>query len=153
MKKILESTMFSILFLPVALWYFVLSAINFVQEHIKIKNTINNNDAFTNALITLDFTASKYIPSLFIAILDVDPTLSESEIQVLAEREIISVIVNFIKSEDLLQYIVVDTEKVNNKVVFTIKPATMDIAARNLNLLLLSSILYGAIGTLLYFFL
>ena len=145
--------MLSIVFLPLSLYFLIVSAFQYRREHLKIKEAILQNEAFFKALMTLNFIGNKYVPSYFKAIMPVDENLSETDVQDIAQREIINVVLKFVKSEDLLRYLSVDTKILSGNVVFELKPASFGVVVNNLVNSVQSIIVYlTAFGAYKYFF-
>ncbi|BBI90435.1 hypothetical protein HYO65_gp043 [Tenacibaculum phage PTm1] len=150
MRKILENSFLSILILPLSLFYFIYTAYNYYIEHKRFKKVINKNEAFTMALMTLDFKGHKYLPSYFYCEKDVDENLSLVEVQDIAQKQVIQVILKYLKTEDMLSILTVDTEVHDGKVLFSIQPASLQITILNAWNLIKSIMLY-LILTFLYF--
>lgn len=131
MKAIFYSTAFNVLALPLAMYYFIVTSLKFRKEHLLIKETLNKNDSFFKALMTLDFKGHQWLPSVFYATLPVDEALSENDVKDIAQRQIINVVLQYVKNENLLSVMLVYTEIQNGQVLFMIKPATTDLFLRN----------------------
>lgn len=131
MKTIFYSTTFNVIAFPLAMYYFIVTLFKFRNEHLLIKETLNKNDSFFKALMTLDFKGHKWLPSVFYATLPVDEALSEIDVKDIAQRQIINVVLQYVKNENLLSVMLVYTEIQNDQVLFMIKPATTDIFLRN----------------------
>lgn len=97
-----------------------------------IKETINENDDFFNALATLGFVASPRTLSL----VSVQPYSEEytfEQVRKIASTTVIAVIMKYVKSENLLGIIHVDCDiKPNNMIVTTISPNTSSILAADI---------------------
>ena len=147
MKSIIQSIsqnrFFGILFLPVSLYYTIVSMYYCHDEHISLKRAIQSNESFFKALATLGFQGHRLLPSVFYTILEVDEKLTEVEIHQIAQKQIVQVVVKYLRNELLLDKLSVSTEIQDQNVLFEIRPATLDIALRNATDTIVSIVLYA----------
>jgi hypothetical protein len=102
------------------------------REFAIIVESINSNDEFFKSIATLGFIPQKFIPEL-IAVLPKDPALTLEEVSDIAKTNIIAIIMQFVKSEQLLGIITVSCEIVRTNVVIAIRPQHLPIVFQDLH--------------------
>lgn len=106
-KKILDNRYFSIALLPLAIYNAITSFLTLKKEWKILIDTINDNDDFFKALGTLGFYPKKN-RYYFETKMEADKHLSSDEINKIANTTIISIIMNYLKSESLLGIVYIE---------------------------------------------
>ena len=127
--------------MPIAIINIILSYIEMKKQWQIFKDAINDNDKFTEALMTLSFKISgKFSLS---AEYDIDVEMSDDEIYKTANSQIALIVQKFIEDEMLLGIIKVDIDKLPGPVIkSTIRPVSY-----NVLLLDLRNFVYNVIFT------
>ena len=95
-----------------------------MNEFKYIKESLNANDAFFGAIATMGFVPRKWFPEL-ITILPIDDGLTLEEVKDIANKNMIAVILNYVKDEQLLGVLTVKCEVVKKRVILTIHPSSL----------------------------
>lgn len=125
-KTIFDNRWFQRLLLPVAIFNMLASFTLTMKEFRLIKESINSNDEFYKAIATLGFSPNKWLPEL-VSILPIQDKLTIDEVRDIANTNIIAIILQFVKSEQLLGIITVKCDIIKNNVVIFIQPKTLQI--------------------------
>lgn len=147
--KFLQNRLLTALILPLSLFFTIVSTYYYVIEYRALKRAIMQNESFFKALMTLGFVGHKLFPGVFWSELPVDKTLDDEAVQDIAQKQIVQVVLKYLKGERLLNQLDVTTEISGDKVLFELKPATFAIALRNLANTLLSLLIWSA-GYIVY---
>lgn len=108
---------------PIALINCILSYIEMTKEWRIFKNVINNNDKFTEALMTLGF--KQYGRNSLRAEYDIDVEMTDEMIHKTANSQIAMIVQKYIEDEMLLGIIKVDIMKISGPaIVAMLRPST-----------------------------
>ena len=110
--------------LPIALYNMILSWLRIRKEHQVLIDTINENDDFFNSIATLGFKPTKTLPTL-VSIMPFDKQMTLEDIEGIATKTIIAVILKFVKDENLLGVVHVDCKIEKSFVVTTLQPTSL----------------------------
>lgn len=126
-NSIIDNRYFQRVFLPLSIVNLFRSYRSVRKEWRILKEVINSNDSFYEALATLGFTPMSKTFGL-VSIMPNSQEYSTEHIKNIASTTIISVIMKFVKDENLLGIIHVDCDvRPNNMIVTTIRPSSMNI--------------------------
>ena len=149
-SDVLDNRWFQRFLFPIAIYNLCKSVVLTKKEFDFIKDSINTNDEFFKSIATLGFVPNGWLPELK-SVMPIQDELSIDEVHDIAKKNIIAVIMHYVKSEQLLGVITVKCEIVKSNVVVLIQPKSLQLLLIDVYDSVISLSVSAAIALIAYF--